>query len=279
MPSDDSGAPRIPKDLKNVRELLCVKLENGKMPVKIGEICMSVKKYLENERLVNLLIFAFGVILVTIGILLEDLLKGQASTVLVSVGASIIASSIVAYITSIYILKRKKQKEVTELWGLKSITGSRAEMNIEIDKRIEKMSRSLDVVADGLKSFRESKSDLIKSKIARGVKVRILTVNPNAKILVYRDLAENRIEGSTANDIRNLVEWLEKIGADKPIEIRFCDFLPTELYFRVDDRIYVGPYEIGKESQRTITLEFAGDTKGFAYYANYFESLWQMAIK
>lgn len=241
---------------------------------------MKIEKYLENEKLIHSFIFAVGFISVLVGVLFENLLNGQVSTVLISVGASIIASSIVAYITSIYFFKRKKQKEVTELWGLKSITDSRAEMNIEIDKRIEKMSRSLDVVAYGLKSFRESKGDLIKSKIASGVKVRILTVNPDAEILRHRDSAENKIEGSTANDIRNLVEWIKKISAsNKQVEIRFCNFLPTELYFKVDDRIYVGPYEIGKESQRTITLEFAGGTKGFAYYADYFEVLWQMGTE
>ena len=40
-------------------------------------LTQKAKKYLENERLVNSLIFAFGVILVMIGILLKGLLKGQ----------------------------------------------------------------------------------------------------------------------------------------------------------------------------------------------------------
>ena len=237
---------------------------------------MKIVKNIESEKLINALIFLTGLISVLAGVIFENAMKEQVSTVLISIGASIIASSVVAYITSVYLLKRKKQKEITEIWGLRSITGNRSEMNVEIDRRLEKMSKSLDIIAYGLKSFRESKGNLLMSKIERGVKIRILTVNPDSEVLAYRDSAENKINGSTANDIRQLVKWLGEFESSS-VEIRFCEFLPTELYFRVDDRIFVGPYEIGKESQRTITLEFAGDTKGFGYYSDYFESLWSTA--
>ena len=191
---------------------------------------MKIIEYFENEKKTNAFIFAVGVIFVLMGIVLENSLEEQCRTVIISIGASTIAGSVVAYITSIYMFKKKKQKEVTEVWGLRSITGSRAEMNIEINKRLEKIDKSLDIIAYGLKSFRESKGNLIEDKIKKGVAVRILTVDPYSKILSYRDLAENRLPGSTSNDIKQLITWIEKLISDNKnanVKIKYCDFLPT----------------------------------------------------
>lgn len=241
---------------------------------------LMTEKWLENERLVNTLIFLVGLILVFIGIMFKDKLEEQWSTVVISVGASIVASAVVSYITSMYLVKRKKLKEVTEIWGLRSITENRSDMNKEVSKHLKKADKCLDILAFGLKSFRESVGDMIISRIQAGLVVRILTVNPNSKFLAYRDLVENKVEGSTANDIKQLTDWaIMASGFGDKIELRYCDFLPTELYFRVDEHAYVGPYAIGKESQRTITMEYAEGTKGFSYYADYFNMLWAKAEK
>ena len=237
--------------------------------------------WLENEKLTNALIFAIGLILVLIGIMFNGSLGEQWSTVILSVGASIVASSVVSYITSTYLVKKKKLKEITEIWGLQCITENRSEMNKEVGKRLKDANKCLDVVAFGLKSFRESAGELIKAKVQNGLVVRILTVNPNSEFLAYRDLVEDKKQGSTAHDIVQLANWVKNLSKEcgGNIELRYCGFLPTELYFRVDKRIYVGPYEIGKESQRTITMEYADSSKGFSYYTDYFDKLWLKAEK
>lgn len=247
-------------------ELIC-KQNNG-----VEAKCMK-NKWFENERLINALIFMIGLVLVFIGIMFNETLGEQWSTVIISVGASVVASAVVSYITSIYLFKKKRLKEITDIWGLRSITKNRSEMNREVDKRLKDANKCLDVMAYGLKSFRESTNELIKDKIQDGIKIRILTVNPDSKYLSYRDLMENKMSGSTSHDIRKLADWIKEFSSDS-IEIRYCDFLPTELYFRIDGCLYVGPYEIGRESQRTITYEFISGTKGFEYYTDYFDALW-----
>ena len=238
-------------------------------------------KWFESEKLTNALIFMIGLVLVFIGIMFEDLLGEQWSTVIISVGASIVASSVVSYITSAYLVKKKKLKEITEIWGLRSITENRSNMNKEVSKRLNEANKCLDIVAYGLKSFRESAGDTIKLKIQNGLKVRILTVNPDSEILLYRDSIENKIQGSTSHDIVQLTDWVKSITDEcgGEMELRYCKFLPTELYFRIDKHLYVGPYEIFKESQRTITMEYTDGTKGFSYYTDYFNTLWVKAEK
>ena len=203
------------------------------------------------------------------------------NTVVISVGASIVASAVVSYITSVYLLKKKKLREITEIWGLRSITENRSDMNKEVSKRLNDADECLDIIAYGLKSFRESVGDTVKTRVQNGLSIRILTVDPNSEFLSYRDDVENKIKGSTANDIMQLSEWIKELAIDgvTNVELRYCRFLPTELYFRVDSRVYVGPYEIGKESQRTITAEYAGGSKGFSYYTDYFNALWSKAEK
>ena len=238
-------------------------------------------KFFESERLINALIFMIGLVLVFIGIMFNGTFGEQWSTVIISVGASIVASSVVSYITATYLVKKKKLKEITEIWGLRSITENRSDMNKEVNKRLKDATKCLDIMAYGLKSFRESSNDIITSKVEQGLSIRILTVNPNSEFLNYRDLVENKMRGSTAYDIVQLSKWVKSLSnsSGAKIELKYCQFLPTEMYFRIDKRIYVGPYEIGKESQRTITMEYADGTKGFSYYSDYFDALWLDAEK
>ena len=50
--------------------------------------------------------------------------------------------------------------------------------------------------------------------------------------------------------------------------------MPLDFYCKIDDNLYVGPYLYGKESQQTISYRFSPNGKGFKYYSNYFETLW-----
>ncbi len=49
---------------------------------------------------------------------------------------------------------------------------------------------------------------------------------------------------------------------------------PLDLYFRVDNHVFIGPYLYGKTSQQTITYEFGKGGNGYTYYTKYFEDLW-----
>jgi len=43
---------------------------------------------------------------------------------------------------------------------------------------------------------------------------------------------------------------------------------------RIDKQIFIGPFMINKISQLTISYEFISGSKGFNYYKDYFNELW-----
>lgn len=231
------------------------------------------------ERAVNLIVGLLGVVAIFVGVLPIKWPLDEVPTVLVSVGTSLIASAIVAYLTSIYMFKRRKQKEISEVWGLESIIDSRAQMNGKVNERLKEVSDTLDIIAYGLKSLRESRNGIIRDRLSHGVNVRIVTVNPSASLLSQRDIDENKQPGSTAESIKQLCMWANKLnqGESGSVRIWFIETLPTEVYFRVDEYIYVGPYQIGRESQQSITMEYRDNGKkngmGFKYYQEYFDKI------
>lgn len=229
-----------------------------------------------NERLINFIVACLGVIFVVVGVLFSFSNNETVKTILISIGTSLIASAVVSFLASIYIFKHKKEKEITDVWRLISIKDNRSAMNVEVYKRLTNAENQLDIIGYGMKSFRESRDELIRSRIQKGLKVRIITVDPNCVFLKQRDTDENKLEGSTASSIRQLNDWVNKLNSEYngSLEIKFCRTLPTEVYFRVDDYIYVGPYQCGKESQQTITMEYHSKGSGFQYYNSYFEKLW-----
>ena len=172
------------------------------------------------EHLINVIVLSAGIILILLSMLCEK--GGQWETILISIGSSLIASAIVSFLTSIYILKYQRAKDIAETWGIRSIEEQRAFMNVQKDKD------------------------------------------------------EGKNEGSTAQSITKLVEWAAQLntGSTGKIELRFCETLPSELYYRVDKYIYTGPYQFGRESQRSITTEYKSPGKGYSYYKQYFEDLW-----
>ena len=230
------------------------------------------------EFLINGIIALFGVVLVILGIFATSF-GTEVDTVLVSVGASLIASAIVAYLSSIYIQKYRRAKEISEIWGIYSIEDKRATMNIKIDKQMEKANRHYDLIAFGLKSLREGNTPGVKNCLKRGASIRIISVDPDCELLKMRDRQEGKIEGSTAHSIRQLQIWADELNQKYPgkITVKYSKYLPNEFYCRVDDSIFVGPYQFGKESQQTITSEYRNPGKAFALYEAYFDDLWKNA--
>lgn len=237
------------------------------------------KLFQSRETLINTIILSIGIILVLFGTLIYNAMV--VSTTVISIGASLIASSVVSYISTYAMMVRALQNEVTEKWGIQSIAENRGIMNAKVDEYLNKTIREMDIIAYGLKSFRESKEQVIIHQLQSGMHLRIITVNPDSSLLTIKDDDENKNKGSTEGSIVDLVLWMDNLK-DKyrnNVELKLIDRLPTELYFRMDNMIFVGPYELLRESQQTITFQFMTNTDGGNYYQNYFNQLWNIAIE
>lgn len=65
-----------------------------------------------------------------------------------------------------------------------------------------------------------------------------------------------------------------KKGYKGKICVKEYNCMTLDFYWRVDDTMYIGPYWYGYKSSDTITYCFEKDKKGFMYYSEYFESIW-----
>lgn len=195
----------------------------------------------------------------------------------ISVGCSILASNIIMFLTSEYMLRSQRRAEIIDRWGVEAIYGTRSEMNASTNISLSKCKDTVEIVAFGLKAFREMKSDEMEKLLGKGVKIKILTLNPDSKILDLVDEREDLVVGSTRKSIESLASWVAELKGKSncyDIEIRFYDALPLDFYFKVDDRIYVGPYLKNLSSQQTISYEFSRG-EGYSYWSKYFAKLWE----
>ena len=230
-----------------------------------------------NAQLVNVVTFWIGVTLTIVGVTVVSI-NTDLQVIFISVGASLIASSVIVFISSKYLIRQSRIKDIIEIWGLENIFRTRAEMNISSNKHLEEIEASLDIVAFGLRSFRDNKSDLIANKVKKGLKIRILTINPNSIFLVQREKDEKDVRGHMRNTIIQLSKWIDWLNAqgvsENQVQIKYYDTLPLDFYFRSDDSLYIGPYIYGKTSQQTISYEFRVNSRGYDYWKSYFDSLW-----
>ncbi|MEL5898512.1 hypothetical protein AAGC94_10580 [Clostridium sporogenes] len=110
------------------------------------------------------------------------------------------------------------------------------------------------------------------------MKLKILTISLESEYLKEREKMEKGTTGEISKSIIDLKKWIEELKKDekhfKQIEIKYYDTLPLDLYFRLDKKVYIGPYLYGKQSQQTISYSFDKGGKVYEYYKDYFNDLW-----
>jgi len=215
---------------------------------------------------------AFGSMLITAG-------KQDLKTIILSVGCSLIATSIVSFLTSKYLIRIRKTKELINTWGIKAIYKTRQKMNASADESFDNLENNLDIIAWGLKSFRDIKGDRVLHKVKKGLKVRIIAPHPDSEVVIKRSEEEKEVPDQIKNTIINLEKWVNELkdAAVNPddVQIKFYSHLPQDFYFRQDNNIFIGPYRYGISSQQTISYEFKSPGEGFEDYKDYFERLWK----
>ena len=188
---------------------------------------------------------------------------------------SLVASAVVAVGSLVVFRKVSTRKEICDYWELDAIYELRQEANKPLNEYQDKARHQIDIVALGLSSWLNARSDKIIDALKHGVKIRIITANPNNQFLLEVDKSERKLEGATSRSIQNLQGEVFKYKKYGNIEIKLYDGLPLDMYFRVDNHIITGPNMRGRASQQTRAYEFSKGGKGFDYYEKYFEMLWE----
>lgn len=227
--------------------------------------------------MINRITGLIGIVLICIAIIVG--IEKTISMILLSIGTSILASAIVSGLNEHYIIQQNDALKMTEQWGLKKIYQTRAEINCETNELL-KTTQVLSICAMGMKGFRDAQGKNVEACILRGMRLRILTIDPNSDILSQIDNYEGVTVGSTKSDIEALVMWIRKLKEkeifENQIQLKHYDNYPYEFYFNMDGVVFTGPYQ-NKTSQQTITYQYAARTLGSNKYEQLFESLWENA--
>ena len=177
-------------------------------------------------------------------------------------------------------IKRAKTcHNLVEDWGIINIFETRQKMNARCDELYNKLVNTLDICAFGLTSFRDAKGKSIEEKVRNGLHIRILTPDPSSIYLKQRESDELNVEGNISFQISALAEWVKRLKKIAPVESniqqKYYDSLPLDFYWHQEDSIFVGPYLQHKSSQQTISYEFKKGSRGYKYYQDYFDDLWE----
>lgn len=229
-----------------------------------------------NATLVNEIIAIIGIISIISSQFICT--ESEWRTILISIGCSLLASSIVTFLSSKYLIRISRVKYIIQHWGLEGIYETRQIMNRKADEVLNQSENNLDIIAFGLRSFRDAKTNIVKEKVKRGMKIRIITLDPSSEFVTQREKDEKEVSGQIKKTIQDLIKWVDDIKKESPdpenVSIKFYNSLPQNFYFRIDDHIFLGPYLYGKTSQQTISYEFKGNSIGYEYYKDYFDKLW-----
>lgn len=236
-----------------------------------------MKQYNNKSIIVGLLTIIAGGILVYCG----RFQWISEQSLLIGIGCSLLASGLVILLQAL--LVDAKIFSYAEDWGLTKIYNTRSEKNADTDGQLINTKEKIDIVAFGLKSFRDRYNRDMQTIVNKGVNIRILTMNPSEEncFLKQREIEEHETEGQILNSINELVSWADEINRQAKskrsgsITIKGYKCMTLDFYWRADDELFIGPYWYGRGSQQTITYKFEKGKKGFELYTGYFDELWE----
>ena len=220
----------------------------------------------KNATLVEIVIALIGLLLIILG--------GRIGDVLKDIGVSVLASAIIVFLTDF--LRGAEDQENVRKWGLEGVYRTRGEMNTSCDSYLRK-AKSIDIMAFGLRSFRDSQTKAVERILKNGGKVRIITMQPDCQNLRMREVDEKQPDGHISQEIRDLCEWAKRLNSKSykgKIEIRCHDHQPQTFLFLMNNRVFTGPYVYEKASQQTISFEYNNFGSAYEHYSNYFNELW-----
>ena len=206
-------------------------------------------------------------------------------TVVLAVGGSLIAAGIAGHVLYLHVKwSQKEEGRLDEIRraGIEYVFEKRSvAMRSEYDSRVERASKSIDILGFGLQHLREDHQTHF-SDWADRANVRILIIDPEspASSRTYanqRDLEEGNEEGQISRDVHTLVTGCRDLLASRPddFRIRLYTCLPSVNIFRIDDEVFWGPYFVGGVSRNMPT--FLLDGRGFVAQAimEHFDRIWK----
>lgn len=252
------------------------------------------------ETMVYVILFLIGCTLILTGLLLS----GKWGVVLLSVGASVVAASVVSIILRsvlgdplAFLIKNiegstrtfttRLQELVTVLdraskTGLASVWTQRVDLPTDAwIERIKSAHSHLDFLAYAMAFLPEHPEfcDILRERASTGCKIRILLAGPKAEVVAQRNKEESG-EGSIASRIWTTLTRLSVLLGTENVEIRTHQ---TPLYcsiYRFDSEMLVTLTLYGVRGAAAPLMQFKEIPGGlFSRYEAHFQAIWDIAEK
>lgn len=236
-------------------------------------------------KTVNHLVGWIGLACTLLGICIQPY-YADIGTIVLSVGASVLATALVTLINAKYMMKIQRMEGLISAWRLYDIYESKAEMNsLDANAALNQCSDSIDIIAEGLFNYINMKGDILKEKILRnGVKLRIISCDSDImlKLRAKDEIGPESSGDDAVTKVKQLGKWIAEIhkaleneGMDKDnVQICYHSSYPGFSYLRIDTMSFVSANLWGKPSQQCFAISFEEGGKGAGYFRKYFENLW-----
>ena len=234
-------------------------------------------------QIVNFCIGTIGIICILLGIIFRCC--EPASTILLSIGTSILATAIVTWVNAKYMLITQRAEKLMSKWKIHDLYQSKADMNaFDANTALDQCNNSIDIIAEGLSNYRAAKGAILKNKVLEhNVSVRIISCD-SSEMLRKRaqDESSSGIDdgNSAVQKVKELTQWVEQLRkelGDKSdrIQIRYHSSYPELSYLRIDNNVFVSTNLWKKQSQQSFAIGFIANGEGGEYFQNYFDNLWE----
>jgi hypothetical protein len=218
---------------------------------------------MKNAELVYLVtLLAGGIILQGSWLLPPGLLRAGLQEILSGLGTALLASAFIGFFNKRYLTDEKP--DLRKEWGFKEIYEFRRQKDAKTNERIKNGAKELDcIVQGGLDGLRNNMDVNLHERISGGLKIRLL-------------IPKNPYDQEMKDANEELEKWYHSLNdkQKRNVAIRKYSGIPQDLYFRLDEMVFVGPYFANSKSAEDITYEFDRYLDGGKLYANYFENLW-----
>lgn len=236
------------------------------------------KKWFANPAShVNTIVGVIGLGLVLL-ILIPNL-DDKLCNIFLSVGCSLMATSIATFIATLCITNQNEIKEMILGWKLKYIYKTKTEMNKKSNDCLDAAKKHIDIIAIGMSNFLSYKGDILEKKAKVGVEIRIISCD-NEDMLKARERDEDisgdsDTSGVMIKEVNELKKWVERVKKEGGnITLKCHSTYPGFSYLRIDDNIFFGANLPRIKSQLNMAFEFDLKGDGGSQLSNSFDALW-----
>jgi hypothetical protein len=200
----------------------------------------------------------------------------------VAIGTGVIGAGLAGLLAFFYVVIQDGEaarQRALERSGLVAVYERRSvSIRPEYDRLLRDAHRQIDILGFGLNSLRE---DFLADfpAWAQNCKVRILLLDPDApigptKFADLRDEEEGQTQGSIKDEVEKFLDATSQLRAGNPnFRVRLYSAMPSVNIFRVDGRLFFGPYLLRQPSRNTPTF-FVREGLLFDRLSEHFDNLW-----